>query len=1387
MSQGLLGRLGVELYADMSRFAGDLGKATKEVDGFVDKATSGFTKTQGAILGLAGSLGVLSFVNKVNEVAKLRGALDDLADSGLGTVETLSQLQRYSKMSGVSFDETTGALSKMSRGLAGTEKETSKAGDALKRLGIETRDSTGQLRAPADVFKDMADRLSKYADNADKATFAQSILGKGGEKYLPLLKDMVEFGEINATVTAEQAAWADTYGKSLTRLEIASQGVANVVAGAMIPVFSGFVEALTETVKGADGAKGSVRSLANDGTLTEWGRMAAFAVGSVIDILQYLARYVTLAAENIGTFLAMAVDGIGSISGAIASVFSGDFKKADDILKNFAKRGKATFVDVADKAKQIFTAPTFTDKLSDAFTNQSMKIAAASKDSRASLDSTGLGATETAEKIDKLTQSFGKLADDIKKATSQSEFQISALQATGREAKSTKEATIAYALAYGELQNLDPDKAAQLLAWAKTADKTKEAEEYLKNYFKLVDKENAEDVKEWTESQQKKLDTLIDTLDKFEVETKAANVSMIKDDKARALAQLEIESEKWRKIIDQYAEGSLDRQQLETAFTNWRQSQVDKLNFEASNKAAEEWFQLLEGGFKASLEGAKSFGDYIKTGLKKALYDLIAKPFLVNISAILGSAGGTGSITNLLTGGGSGGFNITSLLSSLGSGLATGLGNLALGGANIASGLGFSGIGSALSNFGGAATGLTSGAGSMAGGLGSSLAAASPYITAAMAAYAIWNATRDKGENPKYQLGFGSAARAYETNSAFGLQGFNYAQGNNAQNMDFVRAQQSTAGIDTLLTRSMTAAQIAAATSRLSGVTSREFSFPKGDATAGEQLLLEFTKIKYAAVFADLDKTFSDYVAGFTGKSEDLIKEIGIMGAVLDGLSTTTIKGLTITSLRAFQAEGENLANTFARVAKGFGEYESLFIPEAERNQKAFDALRDTLTEQNVVLPRTREGYRRLVEGLDLSDEKQRKLWQTLIDAAGVADLYYKTVGEGSDITKLAAGQIADSVNEITDASGNLTEAARTLADASVQAMSAALDAINAIQSFRSSNNAIIANTLRGRAGYDYGAYLQSNVNAARAGLIGATSINDRLAAAGNLRDTLGAQYDFRLQEMRQAQAAQSAAMSAQIASMRTLADQAKALAETFRSIGQYGRALLLSEYSTLSPEAKLRAANGDFQSLLSRARGGDASAAGRLEGAAGTYLQQARDFYGSSPAFAAIFDSTQQALVGFESAADQQSQIAASMLAQTEAMQSNIDSLANSLTPEMIKLQDDYIKELQILNASSLAWEKEQRDIADRNAATYISIEATSKETAENTAALRADIRALLDLQRTATTAVTHTAEVIGGELPTFGNALGMVRKNTAVTAAASVEMSKDSALTRAGAIVNG
>lgn len=149
-------------------------------------------------------------------------------------MESLSSLLNTLKPSGANLEQITDLAGKLTRAMAGADEETSSAAAAFKALQVETRDAVGNLRPVDDVLVDVAKSLSKYADDSNKVALVQAILGKSGAQLLPLLKDLATTQREAGTVTAQQAAEAETLQKSWASLVTATDRLRVAAFGPLI-------------------------------------------------------------------------------------------------------------------------------------------------------------------------------------------------------------------------------------------------------------------------------------------------------------------------------------------------------------------------------------------------------------------------------------------------------------------------------------------------------------------------------------------------------------------------------------------------------------------------------------------------------------------------------------------------------------------------------------------------------------------------------------------------------------------------------------------------------------------------------------------------------------------------------------------------------------------------------------------------------------------------------------------------------------------------------------------------------------------------------------------------------------------------------------------------
>lgn len=597
----------------------------------------------------------------------------------------------------------------------------------------------------------------------------------------------------------------------------------------------------------------------------------------------------------------------------------------------------------------------------------------------------------------------------------------------------------------------------------------------------------------------------------------------------------------------------------------------------------------IEGAFRAGWDafsgGAKNAAQVARDALKRILYDWLwqamAKPFILNIVA----------------------------------GGANALGLSGLGSAATAASGGFGGLGSILSSAGSFFGGpeLLAGAPTFLEGLGPMLSAAGPYVAAIAGVYALYQAFKDKGENWKGKLGFGSNANAYTSTGPFGVQGFEYLAGDDALNRQIQAFMGSTTGIDRQLAARMTPAQIAAISGRLTGAYSTrndgqpaEFAFGKGDETAAAQLTLEFLQKKYGTIFDEIDTEFAAFIRGYSGKSEDLLKAIGEFAGLLDMLDATGIKGLNITTLRAFQKEGEELGATFARITQQYATFQDLYYTDAEKIGMVQEQVAKVFSDLGIAIPASNEEFRKLVEGLDLSTESGRKMFTALM---GVAPAF-NTITNAAAAAVTRFNSLAATLSPSFGASN-----ARSVLEARVRTWMGLTPANGEAGGWNVENTIANIGTLvrEGRIGeaLTYAQSLGGNA---------VTVLNDMLEA-----------YIAWTNAMQNAQGPVTGVGTA----ITGLADAAARAAEQMQGakdgLWAFLQGLLVNDQlSPLDPMTQLGIAKRQFYEQLGLAQGGDIGAAQGLSGYISTLLNLGRGAFASGSGYVDLFNEITAAAAEF-------------------------------------------------------------------------------------------------------------------------------------------------------------
>jgi lambda family phage tail tape measure protein len=336
---------------ELSAQLGVSGNAATQAEGKIKamaeamKAANAAPFTSGLLL-LTAALGGAAVAAKgfMDSFVESAANLNNLSTKTGIAVEQLSIMSSVAKLSGTSMDTVTGAVMKFEKSLASSSKETSIQAKAFKELGINTSDTsktTEQYLAMA------ADKLSGLHDGWQKNNIVMALFGKTGTDINEFLGDYAERGDLAAKVTAEQAAQAEAYERTMRKLEATTNAYKALIGSALMPVAKALSDeflAMAGNVNKLDQSQKDV--LKND--IATWAFGIAKALAAGIDVGVMFMDMLNGTAKAIGVLIASMV----TMGDVFKKVLSGDFSGAWELAKTNASLLKDGMKDAWETATQ---------------------------------------------------------------------------------------------------------------------------------------------------------------------------------------------------------------------------------------------------------------------------------------------------------------------------------------------------------------------------------------------------------------------------------------------------------------------------------------------------------------------------------------------------------------------------------------------------------------------------------------------------------------------------------------------------------------------------------------------------------------------------------------------------------------------------------------------------------------------------------------------------------------------------------------------------------------------------------------------------------------------------------------------------------------------------
>jgi hypothetical protein len=233
------GRAYVELGVD-DRFSKALRAAQARLQAF-----GAAVRNIGLGLAAAAASAAAPLVAAVKHFSDFGGAIDDVAMRTGLSAAAASELGYAAELAGTDLATLEKGLRTMQRTLVGMSEGGAAAGEAVASLGLSVESLRGL--SPDKQFAAIADRISRIADPAERATVAMRVFGRAGAMLLPLLTEGAgRLDELRRQARAFGFSVSGTDAKAAALLGDTLQLLSRTVKGAALQIGAALAPAVTD-------------------------------------------------------------------------------------------------------------------------------------------------------------------------------------------------------------------------------------------------------------------------------------------------------------------------------------------------------------------------------------------------------------------------------------------------------------------------------------------------------------------------------------------------------------------------------------------------------------------------------------------------------------------------------------------------------------------------------------------------------------------------------------------------------------------------------------------------------------------------------------------------------------------------------------------------------------------------------------------------------------------------------------------------------------------------------------------------------------------------------------------------------------------------------------
>lgn len=368
-----IGTLTIEMAANVARLSQDMEAAKRTVDGAMRDIQKSVSVAKNALVGLGAGLSVGAFAAWVKTAVDAADEMSKLSQKTGIAVKDLAGLQLAYRQSGLEAGALQQSMGKLSVAVVN-------GSDALKAMGVQTRNADGSLKTTRQVLGDVADRFASYEDGIAKTALAIELFGKSGAELIPMLNGgsaaLAEFDEmarkLGLTMDEETARNAEKFNDTLDLVGQGMSGIARQVAGNLLPTLTALAGQFLSTMTEGDKLKRISDALA-------LGLRGLYSAGLLV----------VEAFSTVGKT-------VGAAAAQIVAVLQGNFSEAAAIGREWAADTTASWGKALEQIKNAWNGT------GDASVEAMAAAAAASKKAAPEVGEVAKAANKTADEFESL-------------------------------------------------------------------------------------------------------------------------------------------------------------------------------------------------------------------------------------------------------------------------------------------------------------------------------------------------------------------------------------------------------------------------------------------------------------------------------------------------------------------------------------------------------------------------------------------------------------------------------------------------------------------------------------------------------------------------------------------------------------------------------------------------------------------------------------------------------------------------------------------------------------------------------------------------------------------------------------------------------------------------